>query len=105
MAGILHRQMGGTAHYFDPPLADNAGALFAVIAILGALRARDRDGSGCAIDLGLADAVMPLQTFQVADYGARQYSPGPDETYLNGGAAWYRVYRTRDDRHVALGAA
>jgi alpha-methylacyl-CoA racemase len=105
MAGILHRQMGGTAHYFDPPLADNAGALFAVIAILGALRARDRDGSGCAIDLGLADAVMPLQTFQVADYGARRYSPGPDETYLNGGAAWYRVYSTRDDRHVALGAA
>jgi crotonobetainyl-CoA:carnitine CoA-transferase CaiB-like acyl-CoA transferase len=79
--------------------------LFAVIAILGALRARDRDGIGCEIDMGLADAVMPLQTFQVADYGARQYSPGPDETYLNGGAAWYRVYRTRDGRHVALGAA
>ncbi len=48
---------------------------------------------------------MPLQTFQVADYGARKYSPGPDETYLNGGAAWYCVYRTRDGRHVALGAA
>lgn len=105
LTGILHRQMGGAANYFDPPVADNAGALFAVIAILGALRARDRDGLGCEIDMGLADALMPLQTFQVADYGARQYSPGPDETYLNGGAAWYRVYRTRDGRHVALGAA
>ena len=105
LTGILHRQMGGNANYFDPPLADNAGALFAVIAILGALRARDRDGTGCEIDMGLADAVIPLQTFQVADYGARHYSPGPDETYLNGGAAWYRVYRTRDGRHAALGAA
>jgi crotonobetainyl-CoA:carnitine CoA-transferase CaiB-like acyl-CoA transferase len=104
-AGVLHRQGGGTANYFDPPVADNAGALFAVIAILGALRGRDRDGRGCAIDIGLADSIMPLQTFQVADYGARGYSPAPDETYLNGGAAWYRVYRTRDGGHVALGAA
>ena len=104
-AGILHRQSGGTARYFDPPVADNVGALFAVIAILGALRARDRDGRGCTIDIGLADSVMPLQTFQVADYGVHGYSPGPDETYLNGGAAWYRVYRTRDGGHVALGAA
>ena len=104
-AGMLDRQSGGTAGFFDPPVADNVGALFAVIAILGALRARDRDGRGCTIDIGLADSVMPLQTFQVADYGERGYSPGPDETYLNGGAAWYRVYRTRDGGHVALGAA
>jgi crotonobetainyl-CoA:carnitine CoA-transferase CaiB-like acyl-CoA transferase len=55
--------------------------------------------------MGLADAVWPLQSFQVADYGERGYSPGPEETYLNDGAAWYRAYRTRDGRLVALGAA
>jgi crotonobetainyl-CoA:carnitine CoA-transferase CaiB-like acyl-CoA transferase len=76
-----------------------------VIAILGALRERDRTGRGCEIDMGLADAVWPLQSFQVADYGERGYSPGPEETYLNDGAAWYRAYRTRDGRLVALGAA
>ncbi len=101
LTGILYRN----ATYFDPPLCDNVGALFAVIAILGALQGRSRDGRGCELDLSLADSTWPLQAFQVADYGARGYSPGPEETYLNGGAAWYRVYRTREGRHVALGTA
>jgi alpha-methylacyl-CoA racemase len=105
LSGILFRNSRGMGAYFDPPVADDAGALFAVIAILGALRERDRTGRGCEIDMGLADAVWPLQSFQVADYGARGYSPAPEETYLNDGAAWYRAYRTRDGRLVALGAA
>jgi crotonobetainyl-CoA:carnitine CoA-transferase CaiB-like acyl-CoA transferase len=105
LTGILFRNARGTGAYFDPPVADDAGALFAVIAILGALRERERTGRGCEIDMGLADAAWPLQSFQVADFGERGYSPGPEETYLNDGAAWYRAYRTRDGRLVALGSA
>jgi alpha-methylacyl-CoA racemase len=105
LTGILFRNARGSGAYFDPPVADDAGALFAVIAILGALHERERTGRGCEIDIGLADAAWPLQTFQVADYGERGYSPGPEETYLNDGAAWYRAYRTRDGQLVALGAA
>ena len=103
-AGVLHRNGNAAPVYFDPPVADTTGSLFAVIAILGALRGRDRTGRGCAIDIGLADVPLPLQAFQVADYGARGYSPSRNETYLNGGAACYRVYATRDGRHVVLGA-
>ena len=103
-AGVLHRNGDAAPMYFDPPIADTTGSLFAVIAILGALRGRDRSGRGCAIDIGLADVAVPLQIFPVADYGARGYSPGRNETYLNGGAAYYRIYSTRDGRHVALGA-
>ena len=103
--GVLHRNGRGTCAYFDPPISDDVGGLFAVIAIQGALRERDRSGRGCMIDTGLADSVWPLQSFQVADYGKRGYVPGPEETYLNDGAAWYRAYPTGDGRHVALGAA
>lgn len=103
-AGVLYRNGYEAPIYFDPPVADTTGSLFAVVAILGALRGRDRTGRGCAIDIGLADVAAPLQIFRVADYGARSYSPSRNETYLNGGAACYRVYRTRDGRHVALGA-
>ena len=103
-AGILHRNGNEAPVYFDPPIADTTGSLYAVIAILGALRGRDRTGRGCMIDIGLADVAQPLQMFQVADYGARGYSPERHETYLNGGAAYYRIYATRDQRHVALGA-
>ena len=103
-AGILDRNGDEAPVYFDPPVADTTGSLFAVIAILGALRGRDRTGRGCEIDIGLADVAQPLQIFQVADYGARGHSPSRNETYLNGGAAYYRIFATGDGRHVALGA-
>jgi crotonobetainyl-CoA:carnitine CoA-transferase CaiB-like acyl-CoA transferase len=104
LAGILERNGDAAPMYFDPPVADTTGSLFAVIAILGALRGRERTGRGSLIDIALADVVQPLQTFQVADYGARAFSPSRNQTYLNGGAAYYRVYATRGARHVALGA-
>lgn len=104
MSGVLHRNGKAGPEFYDPPLADVSGSLFAVIAILGALRARDADGQGCAIDIGLADTPMPLQLFQVAGYGLDGTIPGRRETYLNGGAAFYQVYETSDARHVALGA-
>jgi crotonobetainyl-CoA:carnitine CoA-transferase CaiB-like acyl-CoA transferase len=104
LAGVLHRNGIGGPVFFDPPVSDTAGSLFAVIAILGALQGRARTGGGCEIDLALADVAMPLQLLQVAGVGATGHAPGREETYLNNGAAYYRVYRTRDDRHVVLGA-
>lgn len=103
-AGVMHRNGETGPAFLDPPIADGTGALFAVIAILGALNARAADGRGCHLDIGLADAPMPLQLFQVAAHGADGTVPQRGETYLNGGAAYYRAYRTADGRHVALGA-
>ncbi|MFM0168527.1 CaiB/BaiF CoA transferase family protein [Paraburkholderia sediminicola] len=102
-SGVLHRN-GNPPRYFDPPITDVSGALFATIAILGALHRRGVDGAGCFIDLALADTPMLLQQFALAGFGATGVAPQTDETYLNGGAAYYRVYRTRDARHVVLGA-
>jgi alpha-methylacyl-CoA racemase len=104
LAGVLDRNGIGDPIFFDPPICDTTGSLFAVIAILGALHGRVRSGQGCAIDLALADVSMPLQLLQLAGVGATGHAPGREETYLNGGAAYYRIYRTRDGRHVALGA-
>jgi crotonobetainyl-CoA:carnitine CoA-transferase CaiB-like acyl-CoA transferase len=101
LAGVLHRN-GSPPRCFDPPIADMTSGLFAVIAILGALEARRRDGSGCHIDLGIADVAMPLQLYQLAALDT--VVPQPETTYLNGGAAYYRVYATGDARHVMLGA-
>ena len=104
LAGILHRNGEGNPVVPDPPMSDSAGALMAIIAILGALNARGRDGKGCAIDLALADAAMPLQTYQLAALGRAGIVPQPGDYYLNGGAAYYQTYATADGRHVALGA-
>jgi alpha-methylacyl-CoA racemase len=102
-AGVLHRN-GVPPRFFDPPVADLSGSLFAVIAILGALQARARDGLGCHIDLGLADVAMPLQLFEIAAYGATGQVPQPNTTYLNAGAAYYQIYATADGRYVMVGA-
>jgi alpha-methylacyl-CoA racemase len=104
LAGILDRNGDQSPSFFDPPIADTTGSLFATIAILGALEERRRNGVGCQIDIALADVMMPLQLFQIAAYGADRIAPQRGSTYLNGGAAYYRIYETLDGRHVMLGA-
>jgi crotonobetainyl-CoA:carnitine CoA-transferase CaiB-like acyl-CoA transferase len=104
LAGTLFHNTGGGIPFFDPPVADCAGALFAALAIVGALHARGRDGKGCHIDLALADAVMPLQVCHIAALAATGVAPRPAEGLLNGGAACYRVYETADGRRISLGA-
>lgn len=102
ISGAMARNGDGAAFY-DPPVADGAGALFAAMAILGALHGRDRGQGGCHIDLALADVTMPLQMMQVAGYGATGIVPRSETTYLNGGAAYYRTYATCDG-HMMVGA-
>ncbi|MGE0584431.1 MAG: CaiB/BaiF CoA transferase family protein [Flavobacteriaceae bacterium] len=104
LMGALHRNGTDKPVFFDPPISDVAGSLFAALAIVGALHGRMRTGRGCEIDLALADTVMPLQMMQVADFGANGTVPGPRTTYLNGGAAYYQVYATGDGRHIVLGS-
>lgn len=104
LAGMLDRNGTERPTYFDPPVSDVAGSLFAALSIVGALHGRVRTGKGCTIDLALADTAMPLQAIQVAAFGANGTVPGRGETYLNGGGAYYQIYRTRDGRHMALGA-
>ncbi len=90
--------------FFDPPIADLSGSLFAAMAILGALNGRHRTGQGCHIDLTLADVPMPLQMLQLADLGENGTVPKRGDTYLNGGAAYYNVYETAGGKHVVVGA-
>jgi alpha-methylacyl-CoA racemase len=104
LTGVLERNGLDVPLFYDPPIADVSGSLFAVIAILGALHGRQQTGRGCEIDLGLADGMMLLQLLQVAAFGANGTVPRRAGTYLNGGAAYYRVYRTRDARFIMLGA-
>ena len=104
LSGILHRNGHPKPMYYDPPIVDCTASLFAVISILAALRSIKADGKGCHIDLALADSPMMLQTFQLGHFGVSGHVPGPGSGYLNGGAAYYQVYQTADERHIMLGA-
>jgi crotonobetainyl-CoA:carnitine CoA-transferase CaiB-like acyl-CoA transferase len=79
-----------------PPMADHAGAMQAVITILGALIARNAGGAGAFLDVSLSESLLSWQ-------GAGLTVPPPrGEGVINGGAAFYQIYRTADGRFVSL---
>lgn len=102
--GMAYRNGETRPAFYDPPLADCAGSLFAVMLLLGALHGRNRTGQGCKIDLALADIVMPMQMMQIADFGATGKLLDRGDYYLNGSAAYYNVYPIAGGRHAILGA-
>ena len=87
------------------PIADlMGGALTAAMGILAALFDAARTGRGRHVDIAMADgalahAVMPLAT--LAAHGSTRRAG--DDT-LTGGLACYALYRTADDRFLAVGA-
>jgi crotonobetainyl-CoA:carnitine CoA-transferase CaiB-like acyl-CoA transferase len=104
LAGALSRSTTGQPLLPESLLADNAGALFASLAIVGALYGRTRGHRGCHLDLALVDAVLPLRLFQVAALGVPDQPSAYGAGQLNGGAAYYQIYATSDGRHVSLAA-
>lgn len=87
-----------------PPLADCAASLFGLSTVLAALLERERSGNGSHVEVGLADSVMPLMVFPLADLGLSGRGMPRAKDLLNGGAARYRTYRTADGFSVALGS-
>jgi len=85
-------------------IADLAGgALWSATAILGALVGRERTGRGAHLDISMTEGALALLAAEMGNYdcGAR---PTRGVESLNGGMACYGVYRTKDDRYLAVGA-
>jgi crotonobetainyl-CoA:carnitine CoA-transferase CaiB-like acyl-CoA transferase len=106
LAGVL--AMGGPAGGAPAmpgiQIADLAGgALWSATAILGALVGRARTGRGAHLDISMTEGALALLASELGnlDCGAR---PTRGVETLNGGLACYGIYRTRDDRYLAVGA-
>ncbi len=91
-----------------PPVADYGGAMQAVIAIQNALLERMTSGQGAYLDVAMSDTMVSWQTFGLIQDGLSRtgdgQSPKRSTDLLNGGAACYQVYQTRDNRFISLGA-
>lgn len=86
-----------------PPVADHAAAMQAALGALGALMGRARTGKGAFVDVSLAETALAWQAWGLTAAGAGE-SVARAGAVLNGGAAYYRVYRTQDEKFVSLGA-
>jgi len=105
--GLLDLQPGPAASPVVPPMlaADIGGGSFpAVINILLALRARDRSGQGCHIDIAMTDAMFTFAWAALALGAASGRFPKPGEMWLVGGSPRYQIYPARDGKLVACGA-
>lgn len=85
-----------------PPVADYASALQAAATVMGALVQRGRTGKGCFIDVSLAETVLAWQSGALTS-AFRGDVPARGKDLLNGGAACYNIYRTKDGRFVSIG--
>jgi alpha-methylacyl-CoA racemase len=106
LAGVL--AMTGTANGAPElpgvQIADLAGgALWGATAILGALVGRSRHGNGAHLDISMTEGALALLAAEIGNFdcGAR---PTRGVETLNGGLACYGVYRTKDERYLAVGA-
>ena len=99
-AGLL----GAELHPGAPAsqVADIGGAYVAVMGILAALFQRARTGAGDYIDVSMAEAAMPFAMTAWVE----ALSPQLDTPFysLRGESACYHVYRSRDDKPLALAA-
>lgn len=85
------------------PTADVVGAWSAVAAILAALVERQRTGRGRRIDACLFDAAVHANLAAWAEEAGGARAAG-EPLPLTGAYPCYRIYRTKDDRHVAFAA-
>jgi crotonobetainyl-CoA:carnitine CoA-transferase CaiB-like acyl-CoA transferase len=105
--GLLDLQPGPAGTPVVPPalVADIAGGSFpAVINILLALRARDRSGQGCRIDIAMTDAMFTFAWYALALGSVSGQFPKPGEMSLAGGSPRYQLYPAKDGKIVACGA-
>lgn len=106
-AGILDQtgSANGTPAPGNFQSADLAGgALSCVMGLLAALLSVARGGPGRHVDIAMTDCVAAhnVMGLMEAQTGGPMSSPG--QGYLSGRLPNYRVYQTRDQRYMAVGA-
>jgi crotonobetainyl-CoA:carnitine CoA-transferase CaiB-like acyl-CoA transferase len=77
------------------PIADLTCALYATIAVLAALRARERDGRGQFIDVSLLESAVSLGVWEAGRYFATGEVPGPSGS-AHQAIAPYQAVRSAD---------
>jgi formyl-CoA transferase/CoA:oxalate CoA-transferase len=86
---------GGDPTRVGGSVVDFGTGMWAAIAILGALRTRDRTGEGARLETSLLDTSLAWVSYHVMGYLASGEVPGPMGSAL-GAIAPYRAFRTSD---------
>jgi len=80
------------------------GTLYLAMGVLAAVIAARSSGLGQVVDAAIVDGVVSLLTMQHAMHQAGVQSTMRGDNLLDGGAPFYAVYETADQRYVAVAA-
>jgi alpha-methylacyl-CoA racemase len=91
-----------------PPLnlvADfGGGSMFLVFGILAALFERSKSGHGQVVDAAMVDGVPAMMGLLHGMLARGLWSEQRGRNLLDGGAPFYRTYRTADGKYISVGA-
>ena len=106
LTGALHA-MGFKNSVPTPPLnliGDYAGGMFLALGMVSAILHAKNTGEGQVIDAAMVDGVNILMTLFHSFYASNMWGPERESNLLDGGAHFYRCYRTKDNKFISLGA-
>jgi alpha-methylacyl-CoA racemase len=110
---IAYVAVTGTLHSIgaeDPVIPLNlvgdfgGGGAFLTIGVLAALHEARTNGRGQVVDAAMVDGAASLATIIYSLLNAGRWEDRRQSNLLDGGTPFYSVYRTADDKHVAVGA-
>jgi alpha-methylacyl-CoA racemase len=91
-----------------PPLnlvADfGGGSMFLIFGILAALFERSKSGHGQVVDAAMVDGVPAMMGLLHGKLARGLWSEQRGSNLLDGGAPFYRTYRTADGKYLSVGA-
>jgi alpha-methylacyl-CoA racemase len=110
---IAYVAVTGTLHAIgdeDPVIPLNlvgdfgGGGAFLTIGVLAGLHEARASGKGQVVDAAMVDGAASLATIIYSLLNAGRWEDRRSSNLLDGGTPFYSVYRTADDKHVAVGA-
>lgn len=107
LAGNLsytQRSTEGLPTVFSAPVADMFAGQMAAFGALAALIGRKDGLGGQRLDASMLHAGFFLNFLEIAARNGADYvAPAPEKGWMNGGRADYRVYKTKDEKHIFFG--
>jgi crotonobetainyl-CoA:carnitine CoA-transferase CaiB-like acyl-CoA transferase len=106
LAGVVSVNLGANGEPVMPhmPVADITASALSLSGVLMALLRREKTGRGDCIDVAMHDSVLSWTANVLGDVFANKKDPDVKHERTWGGAAFYNIYKTRDGRHIVLGA-
>lgn len=107
MCGLLSNNVDSAGAPVMPglPSGDMLASTLTLSGILMALYRRSLTGEGDYLDVAMMDSILSCMPNSMGEVFAAKRAPVTRHERIWGGAAMYRIYTTKDNRHIVLGGS